>query len=558
MAPATAAAIAAVKLAEGHPQGDAAQTTVVPMPAADLGGPGGEAAAEGDRAPADDEASAAAGEHASPEGEHAGPDGEHAGPDGEHAGPEDGHAGPEDGQAGPGDEQGGAEGEHAGPGSEEEAAAREHAAPAGEAAMASGDGATGAGEAEPSGREQPAGGSDQPAGGSDQSVWAGRPATWGERPAGDGERPQPDGEAAGGAAVAFAGAAASLAPSSGAAPGDTEGPPTDAFVLAEAEPGEPPAGRGPGALREPEDGRAPTDGAAKRESAPLVPPVDLPTADGAVVAAAAVPLAARRVAVAEPQRAVSDSGETIAPVPSPFDLLRAEPPASAAAQADLADAAEAVPIGPSTAAGARGRYPPPPPAHTATIRAPSRATPGVSRTEPVRNPEADAGDAYRRPPRSIASTLRLLAVAVAIVAVLIFIATRLFGSGSPSTTGSHSANNAAQTSHHAASGGPPPQSITVAVLNGTNTSHLASGAWARLEARGYRRGAVANAPSQSLSATSVGYTHGRRSAALEVARDLGLGSGAVAPVAAARLADAARNGRRPQVVVTLGGDYAAR
>jgi hypothetical protein len=61
-----------------------------------------------------------------------------------------------------------------------------------------------------------------------------------------------------------------------------------------------------------------------------------------------------------------------------------------------------------------------------------------------------------------------------------------------------------------------------------------------------------------VATTSVGYTHGHRAAALEVARDLSLGAAAVAPVRRAVLADAERNGRRPQVVATLGADYAGR
>jgi hypothetical protein len=282
------------------------------------------------------------------------------------------------------------------------------------------------------------------------------------------------------------------------------------------------------------------------------PPLDVPPPEGAVIAAAAVPLAARRVPIAEPQQRAA---------PSPFDLLHAEPPASREAQAELADVAAAVPLAPSTAAGARGPYPPAPAqpaAQAATIRAPSRAAPSVGRTEPVGRREPGADDGYRKPPRKMASTLRLLAAAVVIVAGLIFIATRLFGSSSPPAPSSHSAGAAAQNTHHAASSGPLPSSVTVAVLNGTNTAHLASGAWTRLAARGYRQGAVANAPSQTVAASSVGYTHGHRSAALEVARDLSLGSGAVAPVHRANLADAERNGRRPQVVVTLGGDYTRR
>ncbi len=96
------------------------------------------------------------------------------------------------------------------------------------------------------------------------------------------------------------------------------------------------------------------------------------------------------------------------------------------------------------------------------------------------------------------------------------------------------------------------------MLNGTGTSHLASGAWAVLAARGFRHGAIANAPAQGVSTSVVGYTHGHRAAALAVARDLSLSPGHVSAVDAASLADAERNGHTPQVVVTLGADYAGR
>jgi hypothetical protein len=101
-----------------------------------------------------------------------------------------------------------------------------------------------------------------------------------------------------------------------------------------------------------------------------------------------------------------------------------------------------------------------------------------------------------------------------------------------------------------------PASITVAVLNGTGTSHLASRAWAVLAPLGFRKGAIANAPSQSDATSTVGYTHLHRRAARAIAAELSLGAGAVGPVDHASLVDAERNGGTPQVVVTLGADYA--
>ena len=103
-----------------------------------------------------------------------------------------------------------------------------------------------------------------------------------------------------------------------------------------------------------------------------------------------------------------------------------------------------------------------------------------------------------------------------------------------------------------------PSKITVAVLNGTTRSGLASGAWNVLAGKGFVKGGIANAPSQADATSSVGYTHKHRKAALAIAQDLSISSAAVAPVDAATLADARRNGPRPQVVVTLGADYTGR
>jgi hypothetical protein len=96
--------------------------------------------------------------------------------------------------------------------------------------------------------------------------------------------------------------------------------------------------------------------------------------------------------------------------------------------------------------------------------------------------------------------------------------------------------------------------ITVAVLNGTGTSHLASGAMSVLSGKGFHSGAVANAPSH-VTTSIVGYTHLHHRAARVVASDLGLPASDVVAVSRTALAFAERNGPHPQVVVTLGSDY---
>jgi len=279
---------------------------------------------------------------------------------------------------------------------------------------------------------------------------------------------------------------------------------------------------------------------------------------------AAVPLRVRRVPIAEPRGEAGPEAEVEAAA-SPFDLLRADPP--------LADEPVDEPsLRPSTAAGARPRFPPAPPAappvrvprsrdrdpqDDITIRAPGRAAPGADRTERRRRPDR-IDDYDDEPPRSFASTLRLLLAAIVIVAILIFVATRLFSSSSNSPATPPQSSKTQSHSTTPASPGVVASRITVAVLNGTNTAHLASGAWAKLASRGFRKGAVANAAASNVATSKVAYTHRHRPAALAVAHALGFTAAQVGPVHAATLAQAERNGRRPQVVVTLGADYAQR
>jgi hypothetical protein len=585
MAPATAAAIAAANSGEDHaPDDTGTKTEVVLPPGGDPAADGGEGAVEGG-----EPALADGGQGAGEGGEPALADGGQGAAEGGQPALADGGQGAVEGDAsamadgGQGAVEGGepalADGEWAADGgAPAHADGGEGAVEGGASALANGgQGAVEGGEPAQAdgGGQGAAGGDDEPRAGGDEEASGGddepradgeEDAADGEQRRADGEQPAPDGreQPAGDGArtpgderTGADGAQSAWAVDRGEDRGGPDGPPTDAFTLAEAEAA---AGAGEGRAPEISDTRGVEISDGERDGARISPPVGISTADGAVIAAAAVPLAARRAPIAEPQQ-TAPGAETFAPSPSPFDLLHADPPASAGAEAGLVEAAAAAPLAPSTAAGSRGRYPPPPqepPAlQAATIRAPSRAAPGIARTEPVRRGEPDGDDGDRRPPRSRGSTLRLLAAAVVIVAVLIFIATRLFGSSSPNTPSTHSTGTSAQNSNRAGSSGPAPATVTVAVLNGTNTSHLASDAWKRLASHGFRQGAIANAPSSDAN-SSVGYTRGHRKAALEVARDLSLGAGAVAPVHAANLAVAEHSGRAPQVVATLGADYASR
>jgi hypothetical protein len=149
------------------------------------------------------------------------------------------------------------------------------------------------------------------------------------------------------------------------------------------------------------------------------------------------------------------------------------------------------------------------------------------------------------------STLRLAVIAVVLVGVIVLVASQLLSGGSSTPPGSTT------TSTNAASN-PPPSSVTVAVLNGTTESGLAGRVSATLGSEGYRRGAVANAPTQNRTSTVIEYTTGNRNAAIEVALALALTPAQVVPASGATLAAASQAGASPTAVVVLGSNYAQR
>jgi hypothetical protein len=101
-----------------------------------------------------------------------------------------------------------------------------------------------------------------------------------------------------------------------------------------------------------------------------------------------------------------------------------------------------------------------------------------------------------------------------------------------------------------------PSSVTVAVLNGTDVSHLAARVALKLQHAGYKQGNVATAADQTHGTTVVGYVGGHRHAALEVARALGLSSTSVAAAdqSAQAVACPPPSGCGADVVVTIGSD----
>lgn len=154
-------------------------------------------------------------------------------------------------------------------------------------------------------------------------------------------------------------------------------------------------------------------------------------------------------------------------------------------------------------------------------------------------PSEDAHDADARPR---GSALRLLVAGAVIVLVLIFIATKVFGSGT-----------AAKPT------GLSPSKITVAVLNGTHVPGLAGSAASELTRSGFKQGVVANALSHGHHVTLVSYTPGNLAAAKVVAKALDPNHTRVGPADARTAAlVAAAAGAPAKVIITLGSEFVGR
>ncbi len=226
---------------------------------------------------------------------------------------------------------------------------------------------------------------------------------------------------------------------------------------------------------------------------------------------------------------------------------------------------------PSTAAGgangsARAATPPPAP---------------VSDVPPPREPQRRETAAPSRPvgppafndpvPPSHTRVSRLALVAASVVAVIVVIVAVLVlvNRGSSPTTAQNAAStgNAKSTStragrrtrHHAAAT-VTPSAVTVAVLNGTTTAHLAADVMSKLSSAGYKSGATTNAPEQNLTSTIVGYTQPSfRADALAVAKSLNLGPASVQGVSQGDRSAACPGaaGCPAQVIVSLGSDLSS-
>jgi hypothetical protein len=291
---------------------------------------------------------------------------------------------------------------------------------------------------------------------------------------------------------------------------------------------------------------APSAGQTAVSPAPRMAAVAAPAGVGAPALTAATKLIPTEtpgggVALEAPPGRV---GTVSDPAPVPFDVDAASPrPATAAGGANGAPAA-----GP----GAPPRV---------QIR-PGAAPPANRRPAPPQR----GFEPPEEPPRSFARPLVYGIAGLVVVAAIVVILISLTGNGSsPSSSTQAKTTNAPTTTtkskKHAGTVTVDPAKVTVAVLNGTATYHLADDISGRLVAIGFKKGAVTNAADQTHASTIVQYLPGSANKvdARAVAKALGLSDSAVSPIDAGTraLACVAATPCPPtEVVVTIGTDLA--
>jgi hypothetical protein len=206
---------------------------------------------------------------------------------------------------------------------------------------------------------------------------------------------------------------------------------------------------------------------------------------------------------------MNGSGAVVAPPPAPA-------PATATAPA------------PSTAAAGA-------PTPMPQIPSPARPLDPRGDTEPPRSRPADTDSrAPRRnyghaaEPKSSRRRVVPVLVAVLLVAVIAVAAVLVLNHHHSKGTGrsaavTHSSTTSSKTKSakkHKHAVTIDPRSVTVAVLNGTNTANLAADVSQKLGKLGFQQGKTTNFNSTSLTTTTIGFLPGHRPQALAVAKAL--------------------------------------
>jgi hypothetical protein len=170
------------------------------------------------------------------------------------------------------------------------------------------------------------------------------------------------------------------------------------------------------------------------------------------------------------------------------------------------------------------------------------------------------GAPLRPPPRRSRGRMVLGAVIAAVALAAIAVGVIILAGGKSAPRASKSSTNAALATHRSTSASAVrPDTVTVSVLNGTDMSGLAGDVTKRLQAVGYRKGAVTNASDQTHTSTIVAYiAPAYRRDALAVATSLKLGRAAVQLVDPTSKATACPPAQActSAVVVTVGQDLA--
>ncbi len=231
---------------------------------------------------------------------------------------------------------------------------------------------------------------------------------------------------------------------------------------------------------------------------------------------------------------------------------------------------------PSTPAGGGNGVARPPVVPMPTLGTPVESTPpprvALPRQQrpPVAPPPRRGGRQSGPPSRRISPVFFVLAgiLIIAVIAVVLVFVTGSSNnsSSSNSPSASSSASSASTTAarrtkaakqRKAAAATVTPSTVTVAVLNGTSTNHLAADVLGKLTTAGFKGGATQNAAETGVTATIVGYTDtSARNDALAVAKSLNL---APSSVQAASQGDRAKvcgttTACTTQVIVTAGSN----
>lgn len=247
------------------------------------------------------------------------------------------------------------------------------------------------------------------------------------------------------------------------------------------------------------------------------------------------------------------AGSAAAPVPAVEGEPAGPPPSTAAGGANGAGRA---PVAQAPAPAPPADVPPP----RIPLRREGSPVAGRPAAPPTfRDPVPPSGRRFSRVALVIAS---VVAVAAIIAAVLVIINRGSSPTPASTATSRARATGSSKRSRHHGATTVVPSSVTVAVLNGTGTPHLAADIMAKLTSAGYKQGAKpTNAPSQTLTSTIVGYTQASdRAAAVAVAKSLNLGSASVQGVSPGDRAAACHTTTAAcpaQVVVSVGSDLAS-